>query len=209
MLLDHGASGHGLAHAWWIGPALAEAGTRSLSGVCWDAMIGGNAVAWGGGASRFHADTFRQRILRWGIGPDRLRRRLRPEVFGDALEEALALVEAPFAAWDGDPRIHAADHYRENRMRFQAGAVSWIHAFFAWPVQVFDDRRIIEASRLLHPEHVDGRALQSAMVVRSLPRVARQPLDRNAWDTTPLLPGPGSRLAARWRRRGRRRGVER
>lgn len=186
--LDHGASGFGFPFAWNTVPALAELAPRVLSGVLVDTMIGGNPIEWAGGPERMDAGCFLAHARAWGLPVGRLRRLLRREVFGDAVDERLERMQTLFRESGPTPHQRAMRFHWSNRTRFQAGALPWIDSFAAWPALPIDSRAAVDLALSLDPHHIQRRRLEGELLRRHHPAVARIPVDRNGFDTTPLLP---------------------
>ncbi|ACB76544.1 asparagine synthase-related protein [Opitutus terrae] len=165
---------------------------RLICGLTLDAVIGGpKYVARTSGALSFE----RLRIGRLGFGRDELARligapdlaRACEDVRGELLDEYVASA--------------ASDHLREWRMnlahrhRFAVGMCAWRYSLFAWPVLPALDRRLIALAHRLPYSVIKDRQIQTRLLVTRFPRLARLDLDRNYFDTVPLL---GSKTSA-WR----------
>lgn len=157
---------------------------RLICGLTLDAVIGGpKHVARTGETLSFE----RLRIGRLGFGRDELAElisapdlaRACEDVRGELLEEYVTSA--------------ASDHLREWRMnlnhrqRFAVGMCAWRYSLFAWPVLPALDRRLIALAGRLPYSVSNDRQVQTRILVTRFPRLARLELDRNYFDTVPLL----------------------
>ncbi|HEX4934006.1 MAG TPA: asparagine synthase-related protein [Gemmatimonadaceae bacterium] len=123
-----------------------------------------------------------------GFHADALRRLLRPPL-RDLVDEAWLGLRAEYLA-----SSHRAD---ERPWRFQLshyarthpGSVPWRLAFGSWPVLPILDRALLDAIASVPLDTVAARRAQDLMLRERFPQLARLPLDRNSFDTEPLLPG--------------------
>ena len=100
-------------------------------------------------------------------------------------------------------RMHAmylatSEQAAERPWRFQLshyarthpGGVPWRLSFGAWPVLPILDRTLLNAIASVPLDTVAARAAQDRILRERFPRLARLPLDRNDFDTEPLVPSP-------------------
>ena len=138
--------------------------------------------------------------FRRGIDAARLRRLLRPDAFGHALEEISSRTLAAYDACSAFIEQRPWRWYLAHGSRSHAGAVPWRLSFGSWPVLPILDRRVLAVMFALPDSSLANRRAQDAILRRRFPALARLPLDRNSHDLLPLLPTPGQRVLHRIRR---------
>lgn len=148
-------------------------------------------------------DNYSKHVLAWGLGVDRLRRMLRPEIFGQAVDENLAMLRETY---DGYSEFPSKRHWifgMLNRMRFHVAQPSWIYSFASWPVLPVLDQHFLEVIGGLPPATVGYRRAQFDLVKTRFPELARLPLDRNSGNRLPIEPAWYDLLRQRieWRAR--------
>jgi asparagine synthase (glutamine-hydrolysing) len=117
-----------------------------------------------------------------------MKRLLRPEIFGDALQEVHEELAAEFQGLG----IRDADRaYRWpliHRMRYHTGAPLWRHCFGTWPVVPFIDQAFLETVCACPLALLTDRHLEQRLIRQRFPELARIPLDRNSFRTVTLDP---------------------
>ena len=190
---------NGLAnfYTWGMGPSLA-ASARVLSGYRIEDFIGGTARALPGTpADGTPSARSVRNAASFGIGPDRLRRLMRPDVMGTALDDCLARLEARFVATSGDDDRRHWQLDMEHRGRFHSGSTPWRLSLAAWPVMLVLDQRLVRLCASLPLSTVLRRRAQDELLRTRFPAIARLPLDRNSHETEPLLPNVAWRVRRR------------
>ncbi len=157
-----------------------------LSGQALDAAVGGAMVL----GIRENAG-FRDIFLRdnsWAIPETVLRKLLRKEVFGGAIDTALDRMrrEYEYLAEREFQRINA--YGLMHRHRFHTSAVLGLHGLWGWPLLPGTDTRVLQVLRGLPQDSFIERKLQKHIVCTRFPELAKLPLDRNANHPRPLLP---------------------
>ncbi len=122
-----------------------------------------------------------------GFGEHALRRLLRAPL-RELVDERQACMRATYLA--------AADRAEERPWRFRlgqyvrthAGAVPWRLGFGSWPILPILDRTLLDATASVPLDTVNARAAQDSILRERFPQLAALPLDRNDFDTEPLLP---------------------
>lgn len=212
---EHLANGLNTAHEWGVGSLRSILSPRVVTGYFGDQIVGALNYHLPMDAQSFDP-FFLRGVNRWAVPVQSLRRLLRRETFGDALEEAVEATRSVFEATPGDD-FHKAWWFEIlHRQRFHVGIAAWHLCFGAWPILPIADSRVLEAAAALPASSLAERRAQNRLVVRVFPELARLPLDRNSHDLRPLESGslgPLLALACRLRKRRlrkqRRRGVER
>ena len=194
------ANGFSGAGGWGSHRELRSLGTRVIGGHGLDWVIGAYGPPDQGG----WFEAYFERHNRWGLSPARLGRLLRPEVFEDSVAEVVAALRRSFAACSGVEFQRAWGHALHHRQRFHIAGHHWPASFGAWPVVPALDRELIAFAGGLPSAALEGRALETELACRRFPKLARLPLDRNSYNTDPLLPSFAHKVRRYFRRRARR-----
>lgn len=208
---EHGTNGFSGAGGWGSWRSLRPLGSRVVSGLCLDWVVGGPSQAY----RDFEFDSFFADLNRWGVAPPVLDRLLRREIFGDAVRDLLGEMRARYERYSSHPFQRAWAFALQHRVRFHLSSFSWAESFGAWPIVPATDLGIVALGSGLPLETVDGRRLQVEHLRSHFPQLAALPLDRNSYNTDPLLPSLAYRIRRRVRHELRRfvpartRGVER
>lgn len=124
----------------------------------------------------------------WGLRRDVLQRLLRPDVFGDLVDETIRRIRADYES-HGERESHRALRFEFfNRARFHVGINAWALSFGAWPVLPYIDRNLLECMTGIPLACFSERRLQEQLLATRFPELATLPLDRNITDTFPLQP---------------------
>jgi asparagine synthase (glutamine-hydrolysing) len=163
---------------------------RVASGYTMDATVGGSHIDWchdpATGAVGF--TPFLARVNHAGVAIGDLRRLLRPERFGDAVDGAIEAVRADWDAGGDDDLARAWAFDLAHRQRFWVGARVPRQSFGAWPVLPHTDRRVLAAAGGLPLALLGDRQVEAQLCRASYPDLARIPLDRATHETAALVP---------------------
>lgn len=192
-----------------VAPLLRGLHPRVVSGYLMDAIVGGSHIHWCYAPAE-HRSGFEPwfRILnRHGIPVDTLRRLLRREVFGNAVDDMLDRVRRRFSEL-GQSNLERAWRFDlEHRQRFNIGNMLLRQMKGLWPVAPHIDRDVIATAGGIPLGALAGRTVEREILIRFYHHLARLPLDRgHSADTTPIdpdvrgmlrsLPGQALRRAA-------------
>ena len=157
---------------------------RIVCGLTLDAVVGGaKAVASTDSGARFD----QLRIGTLGFDTAELEQLIRDP----ALKAACADIRARVV--DNYLRSGVTDHERTwwtnllHRQRFPVGNCAWRYAAYAWPVLPALDRSLVALMASLPPELTAKRRVQSGLLTTRFPELAALELDRNYFDTRPLI----------------------
>ena len=186
---EHLGSGFANVHMWNAVPALRDFPARFISGYLSDVYeTKGRPVAFD--------EVFGSAEHR-GMQVSTLRRLLLPAVFDGLIDEIQHRARSVYEASCTLERQRPWRFFFAHDGRAHAGAVPWKLSFGSWPVLPILDRGLLEAIFSLSEQSLFHRRAQDEILRRRFPRLASLPLDRNAHDTTPLLPSAHQRIA-RW-----------
>ena len=189
-----------------LGKALRLAQPYLVAGYLADPILGG--VTIGKGFDRVSRATtfehFLNRINIWGVPLDVLPRLLRKEVFGDSAQVVIDQLREDFMNAAETNLGRSWLHTMVLRERFAMGHLWGRLAFGSWPRMPQVDRELLHVAAGIPLPVLAGRRLEREMLERFHTDLARLPLDRNALDVTPPLPGVKDLIRAGLDRRIRR-----
>ena len=197
LRVEHLSNGLANFYTWGMVPLLGSLGERVLSGYCIEDYIGGTGRALPGVAADNAFERVRRKAFSYGIEPQLLRRLLRPDVFGAALDECEDRFRAQYLAGPADADRSALELDMLHRGRHHAGSTPWRMSQAAWPAMPAIDQSFIKTCAALPSATVMGRRAEDELLRTRFPALARLPLDRNSNRLEPLLP------SAAWRFRQR------
>jgi asparagine synthase (glutamine-hydrolysing) len=131
---------------------------------------------------------FFRRINRSGLPPGLLKRLLRPEVFGDLVEDTVARIRATYTGYAGLESHRAWCFDLHHRQRFHVGRSLWPLSFGTWPVLPTLDRDLLSLCGGFPASTLAERRAQDEILCTRFPDLAALPLDRNSYNTEPLRP---------------------
>jgi asparagine synthase (glutamine-hydrolysing) len=197
-LWEHLANGaNGIAIGWGIVPHLQNLPPRVVTGLCLDVAFSGPLpVAYPG--ETFSFDLFlKRRVTPWGFTPELLQQLLKPEVFGDLVPETIAKIRQVYESYSPEEYTRNLCFEYYHRERFHTGSGAWIFSFGATPVLPVLDRELLAVTALLPRWDID-RLAQQQLVITRFPDLAKLPIDRNDYNTLPLLIDRLPRLTKKW-----------
>lgn len=184
---EHLANGaNGIAIGWGIVPYLQKLPPKVVTGLCLDVAFSGPLPVANPGEV-FSFDLFmKRRVNPWGISPEILHQLLRKEIFGDLVQETIAEIQQVYESYSTDEYTRNICFEYYHRERFHTGSRAWIFSFGAAPVLPVLDQELLSITALLPIWEID-RLAQQQLVMTRFPALAKLPIDRNSYDTTPLL----------------------
>ncbi len=191
------------SHSWPVPELRQRLPSPVLSGYLMDPTIGGSHIAWGyserDGAMSF--ETLFSRVNAWGLAPSVLARLLRPEVFGSLVMDTIQRLKEVYSRYADLDSRRAWWFDLRHRQRFVTGSILWRLSFTAWPVLPATNRRVLETAARIPTAALAERAAEIQLLRQEFPDLAALPLDRNSYDTTPLIPRPRALIVHAVRRR--------
>jgi asparagine synthase (glutamine-hydrolysing) len=140
------------------------------------------------------ADAFLEEEQRHAVPAGILNGMLAPALRGAPLDDLHARLRSTYHAAAARPEDRAWRFILANRARFHPGGVPWRLSFASWPVLPILDREALAMLAALPASTLAERRAQDELLRSRFPHLARLPLDRNSWNTTPLLPTHAGRL---------------
>lgn len=186
---EHLAAGWSVTHGWGQREFLGPLPARLANGIILEWIVGG-ARTLGLEPDQLSFDAvFPRKINDSGFPPALLGRLLRPGVFGDLLRSTLRDVRTDYEASADEPLRRLWRFLVSHRARFHGGVAGWRLCFGSWPALIALDRDLLATLTRLPQTTLVDRKAEQALLCREFPSLARLPLDRNGFLTTPLLAG--------------------
>ncbi|MGH7475284.1 MAG: asparagine synthase-related protein [Longimicrobiales bacterium] len=179
---QHAQNGFGSLYAWGMAEHLSEQGGRVSAGYFLDTVISPLVFV---GVENDYA-TVRASHLSRGLPLGLLRRLLRPDAFGEAIDQVEACLRSTWEAYAEEGAVRTWYQYLYDRTRFQVGSIPWRMSFGSWPVLPALDIAFLGVAGGLPIHEVTGRRLQDALIRNRFPRLARLPV-AGPGDVTPAL----------------------
>ncbi len=194
---EHLANGGEVIFNWGTRAFLKSFPARIANGILLDWLVGGS-YDFGVDQDQLSFDRgFALKINSRGFSPALLARLLRREVFRDLVRDTLEEMRADCDSLAEDPLRRFWHFFLLHRGRFSAGVAAWHLSFGSWPMMVSLDRDLFTTITGLPLATMADRKAEQALLCRQFPALARLPLDRNGFMTTPLLAGPIRRFVDR------------
>jgi asparagine synthase (glutamine-hydrolysing) len=156
-----------------------------------DAVIGTRYINWAYSPieKKMSFDSFFQNVNRWGIKPEVLR-----QLFGNnnsytnIIDETIEKIRNSYEGYSEIESQRAWSFNLYNRQRFHVGSSAFAMSFGALPVMPAIDRKLLECAGAIPAASIAERRAQTELLCNKFPKLARLPIDRNSYDTTPLKP---------------------
>lgn len=193
----HCTTGFNSIAYWDAQDGLRELPPLLVCGYAMDSIVGGSHMGWclGPDGQDPSFAQFLRRINRSGVELDILRRLLRQDLFGAALDEVVDELERTYAAYSPFETQRAWAFDLHHRQRFHIGNPPWLLSFGAWPVLPAVDRAVLKVAGGLPAAALADRRAEDEIIRTRFPALAELPLERNRYDTTPLSPRLRDRVA--------------
>ncbi|OHB60635.1 MAG: hypothetical protein A2Y12_02850 [Planctomycetes bacterium GWF2_42_9] len=155
-----------------------------------DAVIGTRYINWAYSAveKRMSFESFFANLNRWAIKPEILKKLFCNNFYSGIIDEIIKNIKDTF---DGFSEIESQKAWcfnLYNRQRFHVGASAFAMSLEAMPVMPAIDRKLLECAGAIPAASIAERRAQMEILCSRFPKLARLPIDRNSYDTTPLMP---------------------
>lgn len=200
---QHGINGFNSILPWADQRVLRTLAPRIITGFDGDLTMGGAHIsrAYAPEEMRFSFEALFANVNAWGVPLASLKKLLRPEVFGDLVEETIRHIRTDYEIPGERDSYRAMRFALRNRSRHHIGVVAWALSFGAWPVLPLLDRNLMECLGGIPTASFADRLLQNELVATRFPELAALPLDQNVTEPSPLRPRFRWLLAAHLYRR--------
>jgi asparagine synthase (glutamine-hydrolysing) len=174
-------------------PLVGRSFDRVVSGFLMDATAGASHIDWQYDvvAQQSGFEPFFGKLNQHAVREASLRAVLRPEAFGDGVDEAKARVRA---VWDaaGDSDAERAWRYDlAHRQRYWVGVQVPRQSSDAWPVLPHLDREVLALVGGMPVASVASRALEIEVCKAHHPVLARLRLEKTTFESSALIPRTG------------------
>ena len=159
-----------------------------LSGYSMEAMIGGDSMSDAGDdPARMSFGQLFRKINRWGLPVDTVKRLLARSYDAVVVDDVMSEFEQTYhdAAARDFQRAWLSD--QAHRCRYHTSVVLGLHGRWPWPTVAYMDSEMLDLMAGMPYEHVRQRRMQFDLIKRRFPALARLRLDRNTFDTRPVV----------------------
>ncbi|MEN6384982.1 MAG: asparagine synthase-related protein [Phycisphaerales bacterium] len=160
-------------------------------GHSFDAVIGTRYINWAYSSmqKKMSFDTFFENVNKWGIKPEVLKRLFgNSAVYNNMIDEIIQKIRNTYESYSEIESQRAWCFNLYNRQRFHVGSSAFTMSFGALPIMPAIDRKLLECAAAIPAASIAERRAQTELLCSRFPKLARLPIDRNSYDTTPLKP---------------------
>ncbi|MGH7844650.1 MAG: asparagine synthase-related protein [Candidatus Binatia bacterium] len=182
---EHGTTGFSTIMEWGIHPLFKASSHYMVGGHVMDTIIGPylEHQHFSGPPSFQQFFAF---INSHGVQVEKVRKLLRKESFGNALDDSIDRIRQIYEGYSDLESQRAWAFKINHRARFHVGGVLWRHSFGAWPVLPATDRSVLECAGGMPAATLAERRAEKDILCTRFPALAEIPLDRS--DSEPLRP---------------------
>ncbi len=185
---EHLVSGCNWVMNWGIYSHLNKYGSRAVLGNSIELLMGAKASYKIDDPNISFENFFQRGINSWGLPPATLKNLLRPEIFGNLVDEILDSIREKYQSYSEEKFKQALFFDFYNRQRFHVGSTGWQVCFGPWPILPILDKELIETTAAFPSSTIIKRRAQNELLCTRFPELARLPLDKGTYyDTEPLL----------------------
>lgn len=186
---EHGANGFNTIHSWGIHQHLRGIAPRVLSGYLLDCFLDINLTwAHSPSSTAMSFEPLFAFLNGYGLRLDILRKLLRREVFGDAVDEVISRMRTVYEGYSEVESQRVWCFELHHRFRFWIGSILWRLSFGAWPVLPQSDRKVLEVAGAMPASTLAERRVQKELLCKRFPQLAALPLDQCTNNPRPLRP---------------------
>ncbi len=159
-----------------------------LSGYTMEAIVGADSMSDAGhDPAQMSYDKLFRKINRWGSPVDTVKRLLAKSYDTVVVDDVVRELEQAFhdAATRDFQRAWLFD--QRHRERCHTSVVLGLHGRRPWPSVAYVDTEMIDLMAGMPYDHVRDRRMQFDLLRRRFPALARLPLDRNGFNTRPVV----------------------
>jgi asparagine synthase (glutamine-hydrolysing) len=163
-----------------------------LSGYAMEAIVGGDSMSDAGDdPARMSFGQLFRKINRWGFPVDTVKRLLAKSYDAVVVDDVTSEFEQAYhdATTRNFQRSWLSDQL--HRCRYHTSVVLGLNGRWPWPAVAYMDTEMLDLMAGMPFEHVHDRRMQFDLLKRRFPALARLPLDRNTFDTRPVVSGYG------------------
>jgi asparagine synthase (glutamine-hydrolysing) len=186
----HCSTGFNSSDYWYCHENLRELPPFLVTGCVMGSIIGGSHFAWAysEATQEMSFENFFARNNKLAIETGRLRKLLRPELFGTLVDDVVQQIRNTYESYSEFEAQRAWCFDLHHRQRFHVGVLPWQFSFGSWPVVPVVDKDVLSVTGGIPAGVLGGRRIQDEILRTYFPKLAELPLDRNGYNTTPLQP---------------------
>lgn len=184
---EHLANGFSGVERWGLYSYLRDLAPRVVAGYLGDSILGSHV-------GHISFEQYFGFLRSWGFSEVILRKLLKPEIFDNLVSDTLEGIRKVYHKYSKLEFQKAYCFDLNHRQRFHVGSTAWMLCFGAWPVLPFVDSQVLQVAGGMPLTTLWKRRIQKELLCKFFPKLARLPLDRNFYDTTPLKPSTLQRL---------------
>ena len=187
---EHLANGFNQVRMWSVPSYLRDLAPRIVSGLILDGVIGPYGI-YGSSASEPPGTSF-EKVLSYhanlGIRSEILTRLLRPDLFGDLVQETLAYLRKVYANYAQSNSQSSWCFLLGHRARFHCGSAAHRMSFGSWVVLPALDRQVLHAAAGMPAASIADRVAEKELLCKRFPALAALPLAGDSYATVSLKP---------------------
>jgi asparagine synthase (glutamine-hydrolysing) len=155
-----------------------------------DAVIGTRYINWAYSLveKKMSFESFFVNLNKWGIKAEILEKLFSNNLYSKIVDETIQNIKETFDSFSEIESQKAWCFNLYNRQRFHVGASAFAMSLEAMPIMPAIDRKLLECAGAIPAASIAERRAQMEILCSRFPKLARLPIDRNSYDTTPLMP---------------------
>ena len=174
---------------WGFHQHFRKIASKVASGFMADGILG-NLIGWARPKPNKPVSfrTFWRNLNRLAFRPETLNDLLKENCFEGLIQETLGTIKKNYESYSRLEFQRVWGFSLHNKLRFHDGSGVWLLSFGAWPILPFVDHRVIETAGGMPLTALTDRRIEKMLLKKKFPSLARLPVARYAYDTTPLVP---------------------
>lgn len=183
--------------SWWsLVDHMRSAAEPLVSGMVGDPVLGGSHMLLGyDPATRSHSfDTLFRSVNSYGLSRDVLRKVFASVDVSRLVDEIVEQLRSLYESLPGYGFQKVWQFDLMHRQRYHTAGVLRRFSHSVWPMSPLASSVVLTVSGGMPASTICRRRLQQDLLITRFPKLARLPLDRNAWYTKPLLPSVACRI---------------
>ncbi|WGM88493.1 MAG: asparagine synthase-related protein [Candidatus Bathyarchaeum tardum] len=180
---EHLANGFSGVTRWGLYPYLRELAPNVVVGYAADIILGKTCLQEYNSFEKIF-----NKMNKWGFSKNSLTKILKPEFFEDSIHNVFENIRKVYDKYSKLEFQKVNGFWLNHRARFHVGSSLWTISFGAWPIVPFIDNQVLEVIGGMPFNILADRKMEIELLNQKFPKLARLPLDRNFYNTTPLMP---------------------
>ncbi|HWP59921.1 MAG TPA: asparagine synthase-related protein [Candidatus Acidoferrales bacterium] len=184
-LWEHGTTGFSTIMEWGIHALFRSSASYVVGGHLMD-TITGPRLEYKQFAGPPTFGRFFRFINSYGVRAERLRKLLRPDIFGDAVDACIGRIREIYRGYSDLEWQRSWCFKINHRARFHVGGVLWRHSFGAWPILPAADQAVLACAGGMPAATLAEGLAEKRLLETRFPDLAEIPLDN--FHNEPLKP---------------------